>query len=113
MLVARKPFQVYAWLERGFYRTGDTIKANFTAQTLDQKPVQGKGELTLYKTPKITPLVLRDSEDTPINLHVSDFQQAADTLEKEGYDVKRRGRSSGTLRDPWGNMVGLHDHRKM
>jgi len=71
------------------------------------------GELTLYKTPKITPLVLRDSEDTPINLHVSDFQQAADTLEKEGYDVKRRGRSSGTLRDPWGNMVGLHDHRKM
>ncbi len=70
------------------------------------------GELTLYRTPKITPLVLRDSKDTPINLHVTDFQQAADTLEKKGYNVKRRGRSSGTLHDPWGNIVALHDHRK-
>jgi uncharacterized protein YfaS (alpha-2-macroglobulin family) len=49
VLVARKPFQVYAWLDRGFYRTGDTIKASFTAQTLDQKPVAGKGELNLLK----------------------------------------------------------------
>ncbi len=49
VLVARKPFQVYAWLDRGFYRTGDTIKASFTAQSLDRKPVQGKGIFTLYK----------------------------------------------------------------
>ena len=59
------------------------------------------GELTLYKTPKTTPLVLRDSEDSPINLHVTDFQRAADILEKTGYSVKRRGRNSGILRDPW------------
>jgi len=49
VLVARKPFQVFAWVERGFYRTGDTIKASFRAQTLDQKPVQGQGELTLWQ----------------------------------------------------------------
>src|SRR5262249_15874127 len=30
-------------------RVGDTVKASFKAQTLDQKPVEGKGELTLYK----------------------------------------------------------------
>ena len=48
VLVARKPFQVFAWVNRGHYRTGDDIQASFQAQTLDQKPVQGKGELTLY-----------------------------------------------------------------
>ena len=70
------------------------------------------GELTLYKTPKTTPLVLEDSDDTPINLHVADFQQAADVLERKGYKVKRQRRSSGILYDPWGNTIALHDHRK-
>src|SRR5262249_53446285 len=49
VLVARKPFRVFAWVDRGHYRAGDTVKASFQAQTLDQKPVEGKGELTLYK----------------------------------------------------------------
>ena len=48
VLVARKPFQVFAWVNRGHYRTGDDVQASFQAHTLDQKPVQGKGELTLY-----------------------------------------------------------------
>ena len=45
VLVARKPFRVFSWLDRGHYRVGDTIKAYFNAHTLDQKPVEGKGEL--------------------------------------------------------------------
>ncbi|MBI3411109.1 MAG: alpha-2-macroglobulin [Planctomycetes bacterium] len=49
VLVSRKPFQVYAWLHRGHYQSGDVIKASFAAQTLDRKPVAGKGELTLYQ----------------------------------------------------------------
>ena len=49
VLVSRKPFKVYTWLDKGHYRTDDTIKAHFKAQTLDQKAVQGKGELTLYQ----------------------------------------------------------------
>jgi uncharacterized protein YfaS (alpha-2-macroglobulin family) len=49
VLVARKPFQVFAWLDRGHYRAGDTINASFDAHTLDNKPVEGKGELTLFK----------------------------------------------------------------
>ena len=39
VLVARKPFSVYAWLDRGYYRVGDTIHAHFSARTLDGKPV--------------------------------------------------------------------------
>lgn len=49
VLVARKPFKVFAWIDRGYYRVGDTVGANFKAQTLDKKPVAGKGVLTLYK----------------------------------------------------------------
>jgi hypothetical protein len=49
VLVARKPFTVYAWVDRGYFRVGDTIRASFNAHTLDHKPVEGKGKLTLLK----------------------------------------------------------------
>ncbi|MBN2579397.1 MAG: alpha-2-macroglobulin [Pirellulales bacterium] len=49
VLVARKPFTVTAWVDRGYYRVGDTVAAHFSARTLDGKPVEGKGELKLLK----------------------------------------------------------------
>ncbi|MHB9108917.1 MAG: alpha-2-macroglobulin family protein [Armatimonadota bacterium] len=49
VLVARKPFKVYAWTNRGYYRAGDVVHAYFNAQTLDHKSVQGKGMLRLLK----------------------------------------------------------------
>lgn len=49
VLVARKPFKIYSWVDRGYYRVGDTVAAHFLAQTLDKKPVEGTGELTLFK----------------------------------------------------------------
>ena len=49
VLAARRPFKVYAWLDKGYYQVGDTLKAGFQAQTLDQKPVSGKGQLKLLK----------------------------------------------------------------
>jgi len=49
VLAARQPFKVYAWLDKGYYRVGDTIQAGFKAQTLDQKPVSGKGQLKLLR----------------------------------------------------------------
>ncbi|MEN6557330.1 MAG: MG2 domain-containing protein [Thermoguttaceae bacterium] len=49
VLVARRPFTIYAWLDRGYYRTGDPAVARFTARTLDGKPVQGQGEATLVR----------------------------------------------------------------
>ena len=47
--VARKPFSVYVWVDRGYFRVGDTVEASMSAHTLDQKPVQGKGTLKLLK----------------------------------------------------------------
>jgi uncharacterized protein YfaS (alpha-2-macroglobulin family) len=49
VLVSRKPFQVFSWVNNGHYRTGDTVRANFQAHTLDRKPVQGKGVLRLLR----------------------------------------------------------------
>ena len=49
VLVARKPFRVFTWTDRGYYRVGDPIKATFQAQNFDQKPVKGKGAVTLYR----------------------------------------------------------------
>jgi len=49
VLVARDPFRVFVWLNRGHYRAGDMIRASVQARTLDGKPVSGKGKLTLFK----------------------------------------------------------------
>ena len=49
VLVARKPFQVTAWVDRGYYRAGDQVEASFSARTLDGKPVAGHGHLILYR----------------------------------------------------------------
>ena len=48
--VARKPFKVYAWVDRGYYAAGDVVNAEFYAQTLDRKPIaSAKGKLRLMK----------------------------------------------------------------
>src|SRR5205807_948735 len=67
VLVSRKPFRVYAWVNRGYFRTGDTVKAHFHAQTLDHKPVPGKGELTLYR-------VSYDKKNQPVETAVEKWK---------------------------------------
>ncbi len=49
VIVARAPFKVYAWVDRGHYNTGEVISANFSAKTADRQPVQGSGSLRLVK----------------------------------------------------------------
>ena len=47
VIASRKPFSVFSWVDRGYYRSGDTIKASFQALTPDKKPVKGTGKLAL------------------------------------------------------------------
>lgn len=49
ILVARQPFKVHVWLDKGYYRVGETIEATAHTQTLDGKPVAGESEQILYK----------------------------------------------------------------
>lgn len=49
VLVARDPFKVFAWTDRGFYHSGDTIRAEFQARTLSGNPVSGPAQLKLLR----------------------------------------------------------------
>ena len=63
VLVAREPFKVFAWVDRGYFRTGDVVEAGFQVQTLDEKPVAGKGRLSLLQ-------VSYDKEGEPVETEV-------------------------------------------
>ncbi|MCC7474555.1 MAG: alpha-2-macroglobulin [Pirellulales bacterium] len=78
VLVARKPFQVFVAIDRGYYRIGDAINASFTARRLDGKPVQGAGKLRLLKityqaNPEHTP---EETEVGSWNLATNDLGQS-------------------------------------
>ncbi len=49
VMAARRPFRVVTWVDRGYYRTGQTIRASVQARTLDGRPVSGKGRFVLYR----------------------------------------------------------------
>ena len=38
VMAARKPFEVFVWLDGGFYRTGVAATAYITARTLEDTP---------------------------------------------------------------------------
>jgi hypothetical protein len=80
VLVARKPFKVYAWVNRGHYLAGDVVLAEFSARTLDNKPVQGKGELKLFK------VTYKPAEKDP-----NDLQPVETQVEKWALDTNEEG----------------------
>lgn len=49
VLVAREPFKVFAWTDRGYYHVGKTINAEFQARTISGSPVVGPAELELLR----------------------------------------------------------------
>ncbi len=71
VLVARQPFKVYLSVDRGYYRVGDTVEAQILAQTLDQRPVAGPAEATLYK-------ITYDEQRKPIETPVSEWALTTD-----------------------------------
>jgi len=69
------------------------------------------GTLTLFR--KKDPIGCSVGKDgSPLNLHVANFETASEALEHAGYVVHRDGENSGSVKDPWGNVLGLHDHRE-
>lgn len=66
VLVARQPFKVFAWVDRGYYRVGDTIEASFKAQTLDEKPVEGAGHVKLLR-------ITYDDKNQPVETPVKEW----------------------------------------
>ena len=71
VLVARKPFSVYAWADRGHYVVGEPVHVACQAHTLDRKPVQGTGELRLLR-------ITYDHERRPVETQVQSWKLSAD-----------------------------------
>jgi uncharacterized protein YfaS (alpha-2-macroglobulin family) len=71
VIAARKPFSVYAWVDRGHYQSGQTIEADFNAQTVDHKPVKGAGALKLLQ-------ISYDKDGKPSEKAVQEWALATD-----------------------------------
>lgn len=89
VLVAREPFQVFAWVDRGHYRTGDVVHAHFKAQTLDRKGVQGDGQLKLYR-------VTYDENSQPVETEVQAWD--LDTNDRGEADIQIKASEAGQYR---------------
>ncbi len=80
VLVARKPFKVYAWVDRGYYRVGDVVRVDFNAQTLDQKPIAGDGKLSLLK--------ISYKDGKPVETSVRDWDLATNAEGRATIQIK-------------------------
>jgi uncharacterized protein YfaS (alpha-2-macroglobulin family)/tetratricopeptide (TPR) repeat protein len=49
VIVARKPFTVYTWLNRGYYRSNQVVNVNVMARDPAGTPVVGKGTARLFE----------------------------------------------------------------
>ncbi len=77
VLVARRPFKVFVWVNRGFYHPGETVRADFSARTLDNRPVPGMGRARLFR-------IRYDEERNPIE----------DEVEAWDLEIDPRGQAS-------------------
>lgn len=89
VLVARRPFKVYAWVNRGHYRVGDVVGASFSARTLDNKPVQGKGVLELLR-------ITYDKDNKPVETAVQTWD--LDTNDRGEAGVQMKASRAGQYR---------------
>ncbi|MBN1919024.1 MAG: alpha-2-macroglobulin, partial [Verrucomicrobia bacterium] len=89
VLVARRPFKVYAWVNRGHYRVGDVVGASFSARTLDNKPVEGKGALELLR-------ITYDKDNKPVETAVQTWE--LDTNDRGEASVQIKASRAGQYR---------------
>jgi uncharacterized protein YfaS (alpha-2-macroglobulin family) len=83
VLVAKEPFRVFAWVDRGFYRVGDTINASFSARRLDGRGVEGPGKLRLMKISYAD-----DATGVPIETEVRTWELATDEEGRAALPIK-------------------------
>jgi alpha-2-macroglobulin len=101
VLVSRKPFKVYAWVDRGHYRAGDVVQASFQARRLDAKGVKGTGKLRLMK--------VTYPKGKPVETQVQQWKLDTDEDGKASLQIKAHAagqyRLSYTLKDAKGHAI--------
>jgi len=71
VIAARKPFEVFVALNRGFYEAGDAIEVRADVNTPDGKPVSGEGKFILYQ-------ITYDEDGEPVETEVFSEEATAD-----------------------------------
>jgi uncharacterized protein YfaS (alpha-2-macroglobulin family) len=79
--VARKPFKVYTWVDRGYYNAGDVVEAQFSARTLDDEPVTGSAVARLMR-------VTYGADMKPVEEEVERWAVEAKSLDTERRQIK-------------------------
>ncbi len=88
VLATRKPFKVYAWVDKGYYRVNDPIMADFSAQSLDNKPIKGAGVLKVLK--------ISYNKGVPVETPI--FTQALDTNDEGKSTIQLKAGAGGQYR---------------
>ena len=102
VLVARKPFKVNVWLDRGHYRVGDAIQVQANSRTLDGKSVAGEGTLKLIK-------IEYNDEGDPVEKPISSWDIDPDQQGLINHQIKASAkgqyRLSYLLKDKAGHKI--------
>jgi len=100
VLVARRPFRVHVWMDRGHYRVGDKVRAHCAARRPDGKPVPGAAQAVLYR-------IGYDEDRNPVETAVQEWTVEANAQGRASLDLRasRAGqyRLSVTLTDAAGH----------
>ena len=100
VLVAREPYRVFTWTDRGHYQTGDPVTLHYQARTPDGNPVTASGRVVLYR-------VSYNNTDLPTEEEVQawDITTAADGSGSHRIETQQAGqfRFSVKLRDAEGH----------
>ncbi|MEY3457801.1 MAG: hypothetical protein RL215_958, partial [Planctomycetota bacterium] len=100
VIVARDPYRVFTWTDRGHYQTGDPVTLHFQARTPDGKPVAATGRAVLYS-------VTYNESDLPSEQEVQawDVTTDAEGAGSQKIEVQQPGqyRFSVKLRDAAGH----------
>ena len=92
---------------RAFVRVGDLDRALEFYRDVMGLPVERVIDNEYVDFPGWS---LTVGNEAPLEFHVEDFERAADSLEAAGVEVIREGSKAGKVKDPFGNLIGLHQH---
>ncbi len=102
VLVARQPFRVYTWVDRGHYRVGDTIEASISARPSPTSRSPARGRSSCIK-------ITYDAERRPVETRVESWDLALDAEGQAHQAIKASApgqyRLAATIDDGKGHVI--------
>jgi alpha-2-macroglobulin len=101
VLTARRPFEVYVWMDRGYYRSGEDGSVRLAAKTLDGSQVSAQG--------KIKVLRVTYADGKPVEKEVANFDaktnDEGEVTQRVKWDKAGQYRISALLKDEGGHEI--------